>query len=111
MMGIDAATGDLRWITKLDPDPHAIITGSPVLAERHDLRRHLAGWHVNVPGSARRSQRPDGRILWRTYSLPNPDGLPGGYWGAVMFAPPAVDLPDGLVFATFKVAAKANHRR
>ena len=27
MMGINATTGDLRWITKLDPDPAAIITG------------------------------------------------------------------------------------
>jgi polyvinyl alcohol dehydrogenase (cytochrome) len=46
-----------------------------------------------------------GRILWRRYSLPNPNGLAGGYWGAVMFGPPAVDLQDGLVFGTFKVAA------
>src|SRR5690242_1205319 len=33
MMGIDATSGDLRWITRLDPDPHAIMTGSPVLAD------------------------------------------------------------------------------
>src|SRR6202043_2546315 len=55
-----------------------------------------------------------GSILWRHYSLPNPNGLPSpptpanpgaGYWGAVMFGPPAVDLADGLVFASFKVAA------
>src|SRR5215475_3966204 len=28
MMGIDAGTGELRWITRLDQDSHAIITGS-----------------------------------------------------------------------------------
>jgi len=32
MIGVDARTGELRWITQLNPDSHAIITGSPVLA-------------------------------------------------------------------------------
>src|SRR5882762_11869295 len=42
-----------------------------------------------------------GRILWRSYSLPDNGGLPGGYAGATMFAPPAVDLAAGLVYGTF----------
>src|SRR5207244_1922504 len=32
MLGIDATTGELRWITQVHPDPHGIMTGSPVLA-------------------------------------------------------------------------------
>jgi polyvinyl alcohol dehydrogenase (cytochrome) len=32
MMGIDANTGELRWITQVHPHPAGIITGSPVLA-------------------------------------------------------------------------------
>ena len=31
-----------------------------------------------------------GRILWRSYSLPDNGGVPGGYAGATMFSPPAV---------------------
>src|SRR5256885_7700676 len=33
-----------------------------------------------------------GRILWRSYSLPDNGGLPGGYAGATMFSPPAVEI-------------------
>ena len=32
MLGIDAKTGKLRWITQVHPDPKGIMTGSPVLA-------------------------------------------------------------------------------
>jgi polyvinyl alcohol dehydrogenase (cytochrome) len=105
MMGIDAETGDLRWITPLDPDSHAIITGSPVLAGDTIYVGTSQSGVSTYPGALVALDAQTGAILWRSYSLPNPDGLPGGYWGAVMFAPPAVDLPDGLVFGTFKVAA------
>ena len=104
IMGIDAKSGDLRWITKLDPDPHAIITGSPVLADDTIFVGTSQAGTSTYPGALVALNPKTGAILWRTYSLPNPDGLPGGYWGAVMFGPPAVDLQDRLVFAAFKVA-------
>jgi polyvinyl alcohol dehydrogenase (cytochrome) len=104
MMGIDAKTGDLRWITPLDPDTHAIITGSPVLARDTIYVGTSQSGVSTYPGALVALHAHTGHILWRTYSLPNPNGVPG-YWGAVMFAPPAVDLADGLVFGTFKVAA------
>jgi polyvinyl alcohol dehydrogenase (cytochrome) len=105
MMGINARTGNLRWITRLDPDPHAIMTGSPVLAGDTIYVGTSQSGVSTYPGALVALDAQTGRILWRRYSLPNPDGLPGGYWGAVMFGPPAVDLADGLVFGTFKVAA------
>jgi polyvinyl alcohol dehydrogenase (cytochrome) len=114
MMGIDATTGALRWITRVDPDPHAIMTGSPVLADDTIYVGTSQSGVSTYPGALAALDAQTGRILWRHYSLPNPNGLPSpptpanpgaGYWGAVMFGPPAVDLPDGLVFASFKVAA------
>src|SRR5258708_18652093 len=42
-----------------------------------------------------------GRLLWRSYSLPDNGGVPGGYAGATMFSPPAVSLSAGLVYGTF----------
>ncbi len=105
MMGIDARTGDLRWITRLDPDAHAIITGSPVLVRDTIYVGTSQAGASTYPGAFVALDVRTGTILWRTYSLPNPGGVAGGYWGAVMFASPAVDLADGLVFATFKVAA------
>src|SRR5262245_28795720 len=32
MLGIDARTGELRWLTQVHPDPKGIMTGSPVLS-------------------------------------------------------------------------------
>src|SRR6516164_10042043 len=85
IMGIDAKSGDLRWITKLDPDPHAIITGSPVLANDTIFVGTSQAGTSTYPGALVALDAQTGRILWRTYSLPNPKGIPGGYWGAVMF--------------------------
>ena len=42
-----------------------------------------------------------GAIRWRTYSLPDNGDVPGGYAGATMFSPPAVDEALGLVYGTF----------
>jgi polyvinyl alcohol dehydrogenase (cytochrome) len=104
MMGIDAKSGDRRWITLLDPDPHAIVTGSPVLAGDTIFVGTSQAGASTYPGVLVALSAQTGHILWRTYSLPNPDGLSGGYWGAVMLGPPAVDVQDGLVFASFKAA-------
>jgi polyvinyl alcohol dehydrogenase (cytochrome) len=110
MMGIDAKTGELRWITQVHPHPAGIITGSPV----------LAGDRVYVGISSRESSydpahglvcctfrgavvaldAQTGRIVWRTYGLPDNGGVPGGWAGAAIIAPPAVDLGAGLVYAT-----------
>lgn len=104
MMGIHAKSGDLRWITPLDPDPHAIVTGSPVLAGDTVFVGTSQSGTSTYPAALVALNAATGGILWRTYSLPNPNGLPGGYWGAVMLGPPAVDVQDGLVFASFKAA-------
>lgn len=104
MMGIDAKSGDLRWITPLDPDPHAIVTGSPVLTGDTVYVGTSQAGASTYPAALVALNPQTGHVLWRTYSLPNPDGLAGGYWGAVMLGPPAVDVQDGLVFASFKAA-------
>jgi polyvinyl alcohol dehydrogenase (cytochrome) len=104
MMGVDTKSGDLRWITRVDPDPHAIMTGSPVLSGDTIYVGTSQAGTSTYPGALVALNAKTGQILWRTYSLPNPGGVAGGYWGAVMFEPPAVDEKDGLVLATFKVA-------
>lgn len=105
LMGIDTSTGTLRWLTQIDPSPKAIITGSPV----------VAGGTVYVGVSASGASGPTatfrgslvavdvqtGRVLWKTYSVPDNGGVAGGYAGGTVIAPPAVDTADGLVFATF----------
>jgi polyvinyl alcohol dehydrogenase (cytochrome) len=107
MLGIDATTGELRWATRIHEDPRAAMTGSPVLAGN----MIITGISANGAGGATSTFRAaivalnaqTGRILWRTYSVPDvpmTNGIPG-YAGATMFAPPAVSVSLGLVYGTF----------
>jgi polyvinyl alcohol dehydrogenase (cytochrome) len=105
MLGINAQTGELRWITQVHPDPKGIMTGSPVLAG-DTIYTGVSALGASGPGATFRGSivalnAQTGRILWQQYSLPDNGGLAGGYAGATMFSPPAVDLPAGLVYGTF----------
>ena len=109
MLGINAMTGDLRWKTQVHPDTqvagHGIITGSPVLAGDTIYTGLSAsgagGANATFRGAIVALNAQTGRILWQSYSLPDNGGVPGGYAGATMFSPPAVNLPAGLVYGTF----------
>jgi polyvinyl alcohol dehydrogenase (cytochrome) len=106
MLGIDARTGALRWSTQIHPDPHAAMTGSPVLVGNTVITGISANGASNPATATFRGaivalNAQTGQIIWRTYSLPDNGGLPGGYAGATMFSPPAVDASEGLVYGTF----------
>src|SRR5207237_8951876 len=97
--------GDLRWTPSGDPDANGIMTGSPVLAGATIFTGVSASGAVG-PGATFRGaivalDAQTGQILWRSYSLPDNGGIAGGYAGATMFSPPAVDLRAGLVYGTF----------
>ncbi|HEX7794601.1 MAG TPA: PQQ-binding-like beta-propeller repeat protein [Vicinamibacterales bacterium] len=105
MLGINADTGELRWITQVHPDPKGIMTGSPVLAG-DTIFTGVSASGASGPGATFRGSivalnAQTGRILWQHYSLPDNGGVPGGYAGATMFSPPAVNVPGGLVYGTF----------
>jgi polyvinyl alcohol dehydrogenase (cytochrome) len=105
VMGIDAKTGDLRWITRVHPDPHGQMTGSPIMFA-DTVFIGVSANNASGPGATFRGaivalDAQTGKLLWRSYSLPDNGGVAGGYAGATMFAPPAVDVKDGLVFGTF----------
>jgi polyvinyl alcohol dehydrogenase (cytochrome) len=105
LLGIDAKTGALRWITDVHPDPKGIMTGSPVLAGDTIFTGVSAsgasGPNATFRGAIVAVDARTGHLLWRTYSLPDNGGVPGGYAGATMFSPPAVDMSAGLVYGTF----------
>jgi polyvinyl alcohol dehydrogenase (cytochrome) len=105
MLGIDTKTGELRWMTQVHPDPKGIMTGSPVLAGDTIYTGVSAsgagGPTATFRGAIVALNAQTGRILWRSYSVPDNGGVPGGYAGATMFSPPAVNLPAGLVYGTF----------
>jgi polyvinyl alcohol dehydrogenase (cytochrome) len=110
MLGIDTTTGALIWKTQVHPDlqpaGHGIMTGSPVLAGDTVITGVSASGASAPAGATFRGEivaldALTGRILWQTYSLPDNGNLPGGYAGATMFSPPAVDESLGLVYGTF----------
>jgi polyvinyl alcohol dehydrogenase (cytochrome) len=105
LLGINAKTGALRWITQVHPDPKGIMTGSPVLAG-DTIYSGVSASGASGPGATFRGalvalNAQTGRLLWRSYSLPDNGGVAGGYAGATMFSPPAVSVPLGLVYGTF----------
>ncbi|HMF99239.1 MAG TPA: PQQ-binding-like beta-propeller repeat protein [Vicinamibacterales bacterium] len=105
MIGINAKTGSLRWLTQVHPDPKGIMTGSPVLVG-NTIITGVSASGASGPGATFRGaivalDAQSGKILWRTYSLPDNGGVAGGYAGATMFSPPAVDERAGLVYGTF----------
>src|SRR5499427_8164399 len=105
LLGIDTNTGALRWMTDVHPDPKGIMTGSPVLAGDTVFTGISAsgasGPNATFRGAIVAVDARTGHLLWRTYSLPDNGGVPGGYAGATMFSPPAVDISAGLVYGTF----------
>jgi polyvinyl alcohol dehydrogenase (cytochrome) len=105
MLGIDATTGALRWSTQIHPDPKAAMTGSPVLVGDTIITgvsaNNAGGPTATFRGAIVALDAQTGQILWRTYSMPDNGGVPTGYAGATMFAPPSVDESLGLVYGTF----------
>ncbi len=103
MMGIDAESGDLRWLTELDPNPNTIVTTSPVV---HGNRVYIAtsssGGGNNrliFRGSMIALDVRTGRIVWQEFVLPDNGGVPGGFAGGAFVNPPAIDIRNGLVIA------------
>jgi polyvinyl alcohol dehydrogenase (cytochrome) len=106
MLGVDASTGALIWKTQVHADLHGIMTGSPVLVG-NTVITGVSASGASAPATATfrgeivALDAQTGRILWQSYSVPDNHGLPGGYAGATMFSPPAVDADLGLVYGTF----------
>ena len=111
LMAIRADTGDLIWITQLDPHVRAVITQSAVVAGN----RVYVGvssleeiWALDplypcctFRGSIVSLDAGTGAILWKTYMVPENHGRPGGYSGnAVWGSTPVVDVARNALYVT-----------
>ncbi|HEY3605873.1 MAG TPA: PQQ-binding-like beta-propeller repeat protein [Pseudonocardiaceae bacterium] len=108
VFAVNRRTGALDWITQVDTDPDAIVTGAPTI------------WHgvayLGISSKGEGSVSPTfrgavialdaatGRLLWKAYTVPSDNGnsdsnLPGFYTGnAVWASAPAVDPARGLLY-------------
>ncbi len=110
LMTINKNTGELIWKTKLDDHPDAIITQSPAIYGNR-IYVGVASLEEGNPsadpnykcctfrGSMTAVDLTTGEILWKTYTLPDNGGQPGGYSGvAVWGSTPAIDPKRNLVY-------------
>lgn len=110
LFAVHAATGVLAWKTRLDANPAAVVTSSPVVygslvfAGVSSLSEQDA---TGVPGFQCCTFRGSlvalnvhtGHILWRTYMLPANGGKTGGYSGnAIWGSTPAIDPANSMVY-------------
>lgn len=110
LMAIDKNTGKLIWKTKLDARSDAIITQSPAIY-RNRIYVGLASLEEGNPsadpnykcctfrGSMMGVDLTTGKILWKTYTVPDNGGQPGGYSGAAIWgSTPAIDPKRNSVY-------------
>ncbi len=109
IMAVDRRTGALRWITRVENHIAAQITGSPVVfgdtiyvgvssAEEAFALAGAAYPCCTFRGSVVALDANSGKILWKTYTVPDNGGKPGGYSGGAVWQPPAIDPRRGQLY-------------
>jgi polyvinyl alcohol dehydrogenase (cytochrome) len=108
VIAVDRATGTLRWITQVDSQPAAIITGSPVVfngvvyqgvsSGEEALASSFSYPCCTFRGSVVALDAKTGKMLWQTFTVPPNGGVPGGYSGGAVWQPPAIDPTRGSLF-------------
>jgi len=110
-MAINKDTGELIWKTKLDAHPAAIITQSPVIYGNRvyvgvSSNEEAFATNPNYPcctfrGSMTAVDLTTGKILWKTYTVPDNGGQTSGYSGAAVWgSTPAIDPKRKSVYIT-----------
>lgn len=115
---VDAQTGELKWVTKVDDHPNATITGAPVIVEDR-LYVPVSSLEVvnaidpayeccTFRGSLVALDAADGSIAWKTYSIDEAASEAGvtsagtkilAPSGAPIWTSPAVDLARRRLYA------------
>jgi polyvinyl alcohol dehydrogenase (cytochrome) len=108
VISVDRKTGGRRWITQVDPHQAAIITGSPVVFDgvvyigvsstEETLALDPAYPCCSFRGSIVALDEKTGRMLWKTFDMPENGGQTGGYSGGAVWQPPAIDPKRGTLF-------------
>lgn len=111
LLAIDTGTGQLRWSTQLDTHPHAILTQSPmvfngVVYQGVSSQEETAAIDPTYPcctfrGSLAAVDAATGRIIWRSFTLPDQGGSADVFSGAAIWGgTPAIDPRSNTVYVT-----------
>ena len=98
MLGINARTGSPLWRTRVDSDPTAIITSSPVVSNGVayvgvSSKAEAVNGPVTFRGSVVALNARTGKVLWKRYTVP------AGYTGAAVWGgTPVADNSRGLLY-------------
>jgi polyvinyl alcohol dehydrogenase (cytochrome) len=108
VIAVDRHSGALRWITQVDAHPAAIITGSPVVHENtvyvgvssqeEGLATNPAYPCCTFRGSMVALDVLTGKILWKTFTVPDNGGRTDQYSGNAIWSPPAIDPRRGSLY-------------
>jgi PQQ-like domain len=117
LFAVDATSGDPVWTTRLDDKPidhdHplAILTAGPLVVNGvvyQGIAPAEEGQAADPTypccsfrGAIAAVRASTGEILWKTYTIPDNGGVPGGYGGgAVWGTTPAYDAASNTLFVT-----------
>ncbi|GMY26053.1 Polyvinylalcohol dehydrogenase [Fagus crenata] len=100
VIAVDRLNGKLVWSTQLDPRPRVLITMSGTAYQGafyvgvSSLEEALpANQCCTFRGSLAKLDVLTGKVLWRTYMLPDNGGKLGGYSGAAIWgSSPSIDI-------------------
>jgi polyvinyl alcohol dehydrogenase (cytochrome) len=108
VIAVDPVSGVLRWITKVDDHPAAIITGSPVayngiiyvgVSSTEEGFANQVGYDCcTFRGSVVALNADTGQMIWKTYTVPDNDGASNAYSGGAIWQPPAIDSARHLLY-------------
>jgi polyvinyl alcohol dehydrogenase (cytochrome) len=117
MHAFDAANGEELWSVKLETNPFATVTGSPVLyqgrlyvpmSSTEEIAPFVPGYQCcKFRGQVIALDAASGAELWRTYTIKDepaayrtaPDGTPVfGPAGAAVWSAPTIDPERGLLY-------------
>jgi polyvinyl alcohol dehydrogenase (cytochrome) len=108
VMAVNRETGTLRWITKVDAHPAAIITGPATIegdvayigisSSEETLATDPSYPCCSFRGSMVALDANTGAILWQTFVMPDNHGQVDGYSGGAIWQAPAIDTKRGLLF-------------
>ena len=108
LIAVNRLTGNLLWITQVDPHAAAIITGSAVVykcvvyqgisSDEEQYATSATYTCCTFRGSVVAANALSGKVIWQTYDLPDNKGAATQYSGNGIWQTPVIDSARGLLY-------------